>query len=105
MSGGSTSTQSVPANKLADADGIAFTAANDPQRVVDIGTETSSIAIIAHPDNSGEIYVGFDEEMGQNDTFPLSANIGISMDLDTNEQPVYVLADTIGDEVRWIALD
>lgn len=104
MSGGSTATQNVPSNKVVGNDDITFAVTDNAERVVPIGDETASVAIAAHPDNSGIIYVGFDDEMSEDSGFPLVAGTTLSMDIDANQEGIFALADTIGDEVRWIAL-
>lgn len=104
MPGGSTGTPDQPSNKGAGYDSIAFTSADEGQRVTEIGNETQSIAIIAHPDNDGFIYVGFDEEVTSSDGFILPPSISVTLDVDANNQGVFAAADTVGDELRWIAL-
>lgn len=104
MAGGSTSTQTIPSNTLANADGESFTSAGNAREIVGVGTETRDIAIIANPNNSGLIYIGFSETIDTNTAFPLEAGTAITMSLDANQVPVYAAADTVGDDVRWIAL-
>lgn len=105
MSGGSTASQDLPSNNVAGNDQIEFALANEPERVVPIGTETTTVAIVAHPDNSGLIFIGFDDEMTSDDTIPLQAGASMSVDIDANQQGLFALADTIGDEIRWMAVN
>lgn len=102
---GTSSSRSVPSNEAAgygvlnigEVDG-------DPQRVVDIGTETNSIIVRAPSENGGVVYVGFDDDLDVSNGFPLTAGDAVSFDVDTNQQGVFVVGDTTGDEIRWLAL-
>lgn len=77
---------------------------SEPEPIFNLGVESGSIAIRAHPNNSGIIYVGWDDQVDSTTGFPLNAGESISMELDVSNQEVYAIPDTGNDEVRVIAL-
>jgi len=97
--------QDPPSNKGVGPDTVAFTLTDNPERLVSIGDETTSIAVKAMPDNNGNIFVSFSGDDGTDVGFPLAAGEGITLDVDANQEGIYASTDTIGDEVRWIALN
>lgn len=102
MPGGATDNpHDVPATS-GDYESSSFTAANEPERVVGIGTETESILIFADTGNSGTLYVGFDDDVSTSTGIPLVAGAGLSFDIDTNQLGLFIVADTIGDGYRYI---
>lgn len=104
MPAGSTTSQEVPINEAEDYDGIGFTSANDSQRVVDLNDETQVVILVAHPDNNGIIYVGFDDNLSTGNGLPLSAGGSTVLPVDASQLGVFALADTVGDEIRYAAL-
>lgn len=103
MTGASTGGPEPPTNEIAGYGAIQIAIANDPKRVIDLGTETSAVALKANPENDGIIVVGFDDNVTTSTGFILEAGQGLSIDLDANQAPIYVAGDTPGDDVRWIA--
>jgi hypothetical protein len=99
MPGVDTNNQTA-SNKGAGYDGKTLNSTTDPERLVSIGTETRSIAIIAE---TGRIYVGFDDNLDSDNGFPLDEGVSISLDLDVNQEDIYVLPEASGNDVRWIA--
>ena len=104
MPAGSTGTQDVPINEAEDYDRVQFATANDEQRVIDLNDETQVVILVAHPNNSGIIYVGFDDEVTDNTGLPLASGGSTVLPIDASTLGVFALADTIGDELRYAAL-
>ena len=104
MANGSVSGHDVPSNEGFGPGGVAFVSTDEAERLVPLGTETSTVAVKALEDNEGVIYVGYTDDVDSSNGFPLSAGQGVSFDLDANQQGIFAAADTVGDEVRWIAL-
>lgn len=77
--------------------------ANDATLVFPLGTETESVAIIAHPDNSDKMFIGFDDNLDTSNGFPLESGASLTIDLDVAQQGIYAVAETQGDSVRFIA--
>lgn len=77
--------------------------AGEAELVVSAGLETRSVIIIAHPGNSGNIYLGWDDDVSSTTGFPLEAGVGIAVDLDANEQAIWFDADNASDTVAWMA--
>jgi hypothetical protein len=82
-----------------------FVNANDVDNVMDPTMETQSWSVRAHPENGGIIYIGWDEELTVDNGFPLSAGNTVAFDMDNSRQVLYAVADTAGDEVRYIATE
>lgn len=104
MTGGSVGAPDAPSNNGIGPDSIEFAIANNAQRVVPLNTEVEEVAIRAMPGNEGLIYIGFSEDVTADTGFFLEASDSITLKVDTNQQGVYAMADTVGDELRWIAL-
>lgn len=104
MPGAGVNGKETPSNDGAGYDSVAFTSTGEEQRVPPLGTETDSIAIRALPSNGGIIYVGFDDNVSSSNGYPLTAGDSLTFDLDANQQGLFVVANTVGDEIRWIAL-
>ena len=105
MPGGSVSSSSSDvSNEGAGNDKLDFSSTGSPKRVVPIGTETESVAVIANPNNTGIIFIGFNEDVTSSDGFPLEAGVSLSLDLDVNQDDLHAVADSSGDSLHWIAL-
>lgn len=96
--------KNVVSNDVPSYGPVQFASANTNQRLVNIGTETNTVAIRALPSNGGLIYVGFDDQVDVNNGFPLQAGDSISVEIDANQQGLWVLTDNAGDELRYIVL-
>jgi hypothetical protein len=99
----STSGKDVASNEGAGYGVKVFVNSNDPDNVMDPTLETESWILRAHPQNEGIIYLGWDEDVTTENGFPLSAGDASSMDMDNSKQVIYAVADTAGDELRYIA--
>lgn len=104
MPGGSSATQDVPLNEAEDYDSLAFTSANNNQRVVDLSDETQVVIIVAHPNNSGIIFIGFDDNVTVTNGLPLESGGSTVLPVDASTLGVFAVADTAADELRYAAL-
>lgn len=103
MSSVSTTGKDVASNEGAGYGAKQFTNSHDSDNVMDPTLETESWIIRAHPENEGIIYIGWDEEVNEDNGFPLSRGDATTMDMDNSKQVIYAVADTAGDELRYIA--
>lgn len=103
MTGASTGGRDSPANEGAGNDSKTVGTADDPELVIPTGTETNSILIRAVDGNSGKIFIGFGDTTSVDNGFPLQPGDSVSLSLNTDEEPVYFVGETVGDEIRWIA--
>lgn len=99
MAGMGISGQDQPDNNAANGQEI-IQNADQPQ--VLLTEDSGSVAVQAHPDNNGTIYIGFSDDVDSITGFPLAAGSGVSMDLDVSEQPLWVVSSTVGDVAAWI---
>lgn len=104
MSGGSVGAQDIPVNEVDEYDSLEFASANDEQRVFDVDSQTQAIVIAAHPNNSGVVFIGFDDDVTVNNGLPLSAGGHIILPVDASTVGVFAVADTLGDELRYAAM-
>lgn len=102
--GANTAGRSVPANVGVAADVEIFENADDSERIFDLGTETTSIIVRANPNNSGNVFIGFSESVDSNSGFLLEPGDSITLAIDVNEVPVWGIAATANDEVRFMAI-
>ena len=88
-------------------DGTGYDAQDLPNqeatRVMPADLESGSYLVLAHPDNSGIIYIGWDDDVDDSNGTPLSANTGVSIDLDNEAQNLFAYADTGGDTISFLA--
>lgn len=75
----------------------------EPDELFQVPVRTGSVAVVAHPNNSGFIYLGWDEELDSQNGFILTAGMSISVDLDIRQQDLFITGDDGGDSVRYIA--
>lgn len=99
----STTGKDVASNEGAGYGVKQFVEAHDVDNVMDPTMETESWILRAHPDNQGIIYLGWDDDVTEDNGFPLSPGDATTMDMDNSKQVVYAIADTSGDELRYIA--
>jgi len=52
--------------------------------------------------NSGTIYIAWDNNIDSSTAFPLYHGDTISVAMSTLNQDVYILGDTVGDEIRYL---
>jgi hypothetical protein len=76
--------------------------AGDVVRVIPEAIETGSFIVRAW-NNSGPIYIGWDEEVDDISGFPLEDGQSLTMDLDASDQGIYFFAPAVGDSVRVLA--
>lgn len=68
-----------------------------------VPVRTGSVAIVAHPTNTGYIYIGWDSDVTTDNGFLMTPGQSITMDLDAMEQEIFITGDSEGDSVRYIA--
>lgn len=78
---------------------------SDAKSVIPADTESESWVIKAHQDNSGVVYLGWDDDVTTSNGFPLEAGDGLSVDINNSVQAVYGIAAAAGDSVRYMAVD
>jgi len=78
---------------------------SNPEIVVPPGTVTGSVAMRADPANSGDLFIGWDDNVSAADGFILQAGDTLSLKIDSDSQPIYAIAGTDGDSLRWIAVN
>lgn len=103
MSSVSTTGKDVASNEGAGYGRKQFIETNDVDNVMDPTMETESWILRGHPSNDGVIYIGWDEDVTVDNGFPISAGDAVAIDMDNSKQVVYAVADTAGDELRYIA--
>lgn len=101
----STTGRNPAANTGAGYDRTLFTTANDPERIIGVGIETSSVLLRTNPDNNGVIYVGFDDDVTTSNGFPMEPGDAITISIDVAEEGIWAVADTQNDDIRWIATE
>lgn len=107
MPGGSVNTtgREPPSNKAAGYDSKQLTDTSSADNVIPVNTETSSVIIRARPNNSGIVYIGFDDSVDTSTGFPLEASDTLIMEVDNVEVTIFAIPDTANDELRWLALE
>lgn len=93
----------TPANDGKDYGEYVIPNPPEPDELFQVPVRTGSVSIIAHPNNSGWIYIGWDDEVDSQSGFILTAGMSISVDLDIRSQEIFITGDTSGDSVRYIA--
>lgn len=80
------------------------------QHIIDTGTtpnvilneEVGSIALNTPSTNNGTVYVGYSDSLDDTTGFIMEAGSGLSLDLDTSEQAIWVYGTSDGDIVSFI---
>lgn len=103
--GASVTAKDKPANSGQDYGATTAGSAGDTTLILDVGTDTSTIAIRAMHDNAGFVYVGFDDSVDDTNGFFLQAGDAVTLDIDNSNQPVYAHFGTSGDQVRYLAVN
>lgn len=101
FSSGGTSSPSTGGN----FDSTTLGSASDPTRVFPVDRETTSIIIQNHPDNTGRIFVGFDDSVDSSTGFLLAAGDTFTIDIDVSEQPIFAVPNNANDEIRHMDID
>jgi hypothetical protein len=100
--GGSVSGPDNPiSNEGAGYDSVRFTQTTDAVRITPAALETESVAIVVE---SGKVYIGFDDSVDDTSGTPITAGNGLSFNLDVAQEGIFGFADSVGTDVRWIAL-
>jgi hypothetical protein len=73
------------------------------QAALPLDTVCRSVGFAADADNTGTIYIGPESAVALGNGFPVNA-AGISMDINQNTNPIYMVGDGSGDALRWIAI-
>ncbi len=66
------------------------------------GLECRTIGFISPTGNIGTVYIG-DIDVNSPGGFPVSS-VGIFLDVNQAKNPIYGIADTSGDVIRWISI-
>lgn len=101
----STSGKEVPATEGVTTESKTVGSANDPQELLSLDTETSTVVIRALSSNSGPIYIGFDTDVTTSSGFPIPADSGISIDIDNSQAQLFYVSANAGDELRVLAVN
>lgn len=101
----STTGKQSPSTVGTDYNAETFSDADESQSVFDLETQSGSIIVRAHPDNDGIVYLGWDEEVTTENGFPLEAGDAITVDINVGSQGLFGVADTDGDELRYMAVE
>lgn len=64
--------------------------------------DSGSVIIIAHPNNAGLAFIGWDDTVDSGNGFPLEAGSAISFDLDVGQQSIFAMANNSGDRLRFM---
>lgn len=64
--------------------------------------DSGSVIIIAHPNNTGLAFIGWDDSVDASNGFPLEAGSAISFDLDVGQQSIFAMANNSGDRLRFM---
>lgn len=75
------------------------------ERVTPLNRPSSSLLVVADPGNEANVEVGFDPDMTFGDGIPLTSGGSVSIDINIQEQPLYAIPDTAGDELRIFITD
>lgn len=78
--------------------------AGDAERLFAIGTDSLSILIQANPDNSDNIFIGWDDEVDSNTGIILEPGDVIGMDLDVENQNVWAVSAAANDDLRFMVM-
>lgn len=108
MSNTSTSGPEQPATKGEGygSKQLSTTGPNGADTIFPAGLDSGSVIIRAHPDNSSNVYIGFDDSLTASGSgFPLEPGDSITIDLKVVDQNVWLLVSSSGDEVRWLAVN
>lgn len=82
-----------------------FDGSSDPEIVIPIGDESSSWIIKALSSNTGDVYVGWDDDVDSSNGFPLASGEAVSVDLDNSNQNVWAVSDNSNEGVRFLAVE
>jgi hypothetical protein len=99
ISGIDTPTSNIVSNK-----DITFTATDESEPVLSLDKSSGAVAVSSHPDNAGYLYVG-DSSVSVSNGFPLEPGDAFVIGHDVSQDPLYVVADTAGDEARIVAFE
>lgn len=107
MSGGSISLsgKDTPSTEGVGYGRQVFSTAQDAERIFALGQETGAVLVRANPDNSDDIYVGFDDDVDNNNGFPLQKGESIEMDMDIDKQNLWGYAMSANDDVRFLLIE
>lgn len=76
---------------------------SDPTRVIPADVESGSYIVRAGENNTGTIYLGWDDDVTSSNGFPLKSEESFSADINNASQQLWAIADNNGDELRHIA--
>lgn len=78
---------------------------DDVEIVIPVDTESTSWVVRAEPSNNDPVYLGWDEELETSNGMILQAGENISIDMDNSAQELRAVSDTVGDAVRYLAVE
>lgn len=81
---------------------VVFNNTTDVERIVDPTLDASTVAVYVE---TGKLYIGFSDDVDSVNGFPIVAQNGLVLTLDTSVQSLYGIADTAPTDVRWVVLD
>jgi len=97
--------QDSPSTEGAGYGAVTLPAANQPTEAVPSTTETTSVLIRADINNSGAIYIGYDDQVTTANGLILDSGESVSLNLDISSQDIYFVGANAGDQVRWLATE
>jgi len=78
---------------------------SDPDRVTPLNEPSSSVLVVADPNNAGTVEVGFDNNASFGEGIPLSPGNSIDIDINIQEQPLFAIPANGGDSLRIFITD
>ena len=93
-----------PATKPGTADARETTTGN-PIPVIEGSEDTSSYSVVALPDNSATVWIGWDkDELSPGSGFPLAAGAGLSNEFNDAIADLYFTVESDGDGVAYLTV-
>lgn len=96
--------KSVPATSGVAYGREVIESTSSAERIFDLGLETSSVLIQANPNNSDNLFIGWDEDVDSDSGVILEPGDTITIDIDLNVQNVWAIAASSNDDLRFLAM-
>lgn len=96
----STTGQVKPATKGETYGRVVLESTSSAERIFALSTDSLSALIQAHPDNTDNIFIGWDSDVDSDSGIVLEPGSNISIDVDLDEQNMWAIPASADDELR-----
>lgn len=95
----------VPPNDGRAYTAVTLDAASEPEQLLPSTTQTGSVVIRAWTVSGDAVYIGWDDDVTPSTGFPLEQGDTLSIQIDNEQQSIWAVGESAGDELRVIAIN